>query len=105
MADLKGFADEYLAWCEAHQTTPHVNELAATLHLSVTQFSNKFLAAVGTRPSTYLKHQHVRKAIRLIKNTNLSYAAIARKTGFGSRTTLFRAIRRITGRTPASFRR
>jgi transcriptional regulator GlxA family with amidase domain len=103
--ELKEAADAYLAWCRTKETTPQVNELAARLQLTVSKFSNDFLAAVGVRPSTYLKRQTLQEAIHLIQTTTLNHATIARMTGFGSRTTLSRAIRRMTGRLPESFRR
>ncbi len=98
-------ADEYLAECRARQTMPQVNELAARLQLAVSKFSNCFLDDVGERPSKYLKRRHVLDTIAVIKQTNLDYSTIARMMGYGSRTTLYRSIRRVTGRTPQSFRR
>ena len=97
--------EEYSADCKAKHTTPHVNELAARLDMPVSKLSNYFLGVVGVRPSVYLKRKHVRDAIYLIKTTALDYTTVARITGYGSRTTLFRSIRRVTGRTPESFRR
>jgi methylphosphotriester-DNA--protein-cysteine methyltransferase len=86
------------------ETPPHVNVIAATLGLPVPKFSNAFLAAVGVRPSTYLKNRNIADAIVLIQTPQLDYETIARRAGCGSRTTLFRSIPRITGRTPESFR-
>lgn len=102
---LKAKADAYIAWCEERGTMPQANELAAQLGMSATKFSNDFLAEVGMRPGEYLKRQHVLNTICRIKTSRVDYATIAREAGFGSRTTLHRAIRRITGRTPDSFRR
>jgi AraC-like DNA-binding protein len=102
---LKQFADEYLGECRAKQTAPQVNELAAKLHLTVAKLSDYFLSVVGIRPSTYLKREHVQYAIQVITGTELDYTTIARITGFGSRTTLFHSVRRVTGKTPDHFRR
>jgi len=84
---------------------PHVNELAMRLNLSVTRFSNEFLDEVGVRPSTYVKAHQVLTTIEVIRTTDLDYGTIARRTGFSSRTTMLRAIRRVTGRTAEYFRR
>jgi transcriptional regulator GlxA family with amidase domain len=102
---LKRCADEYLGECRAKRTTPQVNELAVKVRLTVSKLSNYFLSVVGMRPSTYLKREHVLYTIQVIARTDLDYATIARITGFGSRTTLFRSIRRVTGKTPDHFRK
>jgi len=102
---LKRCADEYLGECKEKRTTPQVNELAEKVRLTVSKLSNYFLSVVGMRPSTYLKREHVLYTIQVITNTDLDYTTIARVTGFGSRTTLFRSVRRITGKTPDHFRK
>jgi len=103
--DLKHAADEYLKECFSKKTQPHVNELAARLHLPVPRLSNMFKRVVGQRPSDYLKRRQVDCAKQLIRSTTWDYDSIAKASGFGTRTTLFRSFRRITHRTPNSFRR
>jgi len=103
--ELKRSADEYLAKTHLAKRTPRVNELAEMLHLTISKLSNWFLDEVGERPSEYLKRRHVLHAIDVIRSTNLDYETLAKVTGFRSRTTLFRAIRRITGKTPEYFRK
>ena len=105
MSELKRQADQYLNECFEKQTSPQVNELAAKLETPVSKLSNDFRSAIGQRPSTYLKRQQVEYAKKLIRSTELDYATIARAAAYGTRNTLFRAFRRITGKTPDSYRR
>ena len=103
--ELKRAADEYLEECLERRTPPRVSELAENLGLSLSKLSNYFVAIVGVRPSTYLKWWQVQQAVAMMKVTDLDDLAIARLIGFGSRTTLFRAVSRVTGKTPGYFRK
>jgi len=102
-SELKRIADEYVAACRVKRTAPHVSELAANLDVSVSKLSNWFLDEMGVRPAAYLKAEDAHFVIEQIQTTELDYDSIAKMIGC-TRTTLFRTIRRITGRTPDSFR-
>jgi AraC-like DNA-binding protein len=97
-------ADAYLAECFARQSTPRVSELAARFDSAKPAFSRAFLAAVGERPSAYLKRHQVAHAAALLRNTALSIKAVGAASGFGTTMTLIRAFRRATGCTPTQFR-
>ncbi len=95
---------ELLELAECQARIERVSELAARLGMTISKLSNYFPDVCGVRPSTYLKRDHVLHAITVIRNINLDYSTIAGLTGFRSRTQLFQSIRRVTGRTPDSFR-
>ena len=102
--EIKRATDEYIDERRASRKPRRVGEIAGRLGLSVPKFSNYFFDVTGLRPSTYFKRSDALVAIDLLRNTDLDYVTIAQITGIGSRTTLFRLIRRISGRTPGSFR-
>src|ERR1700738_4267015 len=92
-SELRRIADNYLSFCLRQETPPHVNELAASLRMSTSDFSALFFEVLGERPSGYLKRNQIKRAKRLLRETNLTMNAIAYKSGFGTRTTFFRAFK------------
>ncbi len=102
--ELKRIADRYLADCFAGETQPRVKELAATLHMSRTEFSKLFTNLVGKQPSGYLRRSQIEYAKRLLAETHLPMNRIAYKCGFGTRTTFFRSFKRLVGMTPLAYR-
>jgi AraC-like DNA-binding protein len=102
--ELRRIADDYLSLCMRQETRPHVNELAATLRMSASDFSALFLKIVGERPSGYLKRRQIEHAKRLLRQSSLTMNVIAYKCGFGTRTTFFRAFKGRVGITPLAYR-
>jgi len=103
-AEFERAARKYLAECFANTTAPHVNELAARCGFSVPLFSRLFFAAVGVRPSTYLKNGQLQRAEYLLRHTKLPVIAIAKAAAYGSVNTLYRTFRDAKGTTPQQFR-
>jgi AraC family transcriptional regulator len=97
--------ERYLAECFAAEQAPRVSELAECCGMSAPQLTRRFVREHGTRPSDYLKRRQVELAQQLLDSTTLSTTRIAYCAGFGTRRTFFRVFRRITGMTPAQFRR
>jgi len=97
--------EQYLAECFAREETPRACELAARCGLSPAQFTRALLRESGMRPADYLKLRQVEFARRLLDTTELNTTEVAYRAGFGTRATFFRVFRRITGETPAQFRR
>lgn len=97
--------DAYLEECFASCTPPRASELAARCGMSPAQFTRTLVRERGTRPAEYLKARQVEFARRLLETTDLTTTEIAYRAGFGTRATFFRVFRRITGATPARFRR
>jgi AraC-like DNA-binding protein len=70
-----------------------LDEIAAAAHLSPHHFLRAFKAAFGMTPSTFLNRKRTRVALRLMKSSLWPLTTIAYQAGFGSRTTLYRALR------------
>lgn len=96
--------DAYVRRCFEHETPPRVAELAGSLGLSRSRFSEVFASLSDLCPSAYLKQQQLEYAAKLLSDTDLTSAEVAYRAGFGTRRTLFRAFRRTVDATPLSFR-
>lgn len=103
--ELKGLADRYLAKCFDLESPPQVKELAGELHMSRSDLSKVFVRVVGEHPSSYLRRGQIEYAKQLLAETDLPLNKIAYKCGFGTRTTFFRAFKRLVGMTPREYRR
>lgn len=98
-------ADEYLRGCAEARSFARASELAERVGLSSVALSRSFKAAVGESISSYLKRCQLERARTLLVSTELSVGDIARCSAYGTARTLYRAFRRATGLTPASYRR
>jgi AraC family transcriptional regulator len=91
---------------EAHLDQPlTLTELAGACGLSTTHFARRFKAALGAPPHQHLMQLRVERAKRLLSGTNLPIVEVALACGFAHQEHLTRVFRRLTGATPASFRR
>jgi AraC-like DNA-binding protein len=96
--------DYYAARCLWQQEPPQVNELAAELGMSASEFSDLFLRLLGERPSKYLQRYQIECAKRLLRETDWSTNEIAYRCGYKRRVTFFRAFKRVVGTTPTAYR-
>jgi AraC family transcriptional activator FtrA len=64
-----------------------------------------FCEHIGVTPAVFLRRQQVALARQLLKLTKIPVDRVGYKVGFGTRRTFFRAFQRLTGITPAQFRR
>jgi AraC family transcriptional regulator len=80
-----------------------VNELAALLSLSGSQFSRLFKATLGVSPYQYLQQKRVERALELLKGPD-SISDIAQSVGLTNQSHFTQVFRRITGVTPARAR-
>lgn len=82
-----------------------VGELAAAAYLSPFHFIRLFRLVNGLTPSAYLQRKRAAIAARLIASSALGQDEIARRAGFGHRSTMFRQLVRWTGYGPRQLRR
>jgi AraC family transcriptional regulator len=78
--------------------------LAATAELSLFHFARAFKISKGTTPHSYILHRRIERAQRLLRETNLPQAEIARLSGFSDQSHLARRFREFVGVSPKAFR-
>ena len=126
VADLRGWLDEPAATRKSHQRgglSPaalrrvqllveanidrpiHMADLAARAGLSVHHFGRAFRTSTGVTPHAFVEQRRIERARALIDSTREPLADIAAATGFATQSHLTTAFKRVTGFTPAAYRR
>jgi AraC family transcriptional regulator len=82
-----------------------IEDMARAACLSKFHFIRLFHALEGVTPYRYLQQKRVAAAQRLLATTQLSHVEIADRVGFDHRSTMFRHMRRETGRSGRQWRR
>ncbi len=80
-------------------------DLAAIAHVSTSYFSTLFKQCYGLPPVEYVVGQRIRRAIEYIRTTDMNLTDIATACGFNNSTNFYKAFHRVTGSTPASYRK
>lgn len=94
-----------MEWAVGHlREADSVGRLAGMAHMSRRTFDRRFRTATGTSPLTWLLHQRVFQAQRLLESTSRSVDQIAADVGFGSAVSLRPHFRRIVGTGPNAYR-
>jgi AraC family transcriptional regulator len=81
-----------------------IDDMARCACLSKFHFIRLFHALEGVTPYRYLQQKRVAAAQRLLASTQLSHVEIADQVGFDHRSTMFRHMRRETGRSGRQWR-
>ncbi|GAB1515790.1 GlxA family transcriptional regulator [Actinophytocola sp. KF-1] len=81
-----------------------VDELARRANMSRRNFDRRFREITGAAPATWLTHQRVIHAQRLLESTGLPVDVVARQCGFSSAAALRPHFRRVVGVAPAAYR-
>ena len=82
----------------------HVDDLASSADLSVSQFTRLFRAATGTTPGAYIQECRLLRARTLVERTSLPIAEIMRQVGFSDRSHFARDFQRAYGFSPRTLR-
>jgi AraC family transcriptional regulator len=82
-----------------------LGELAGITGLSAHHFGQAFRSATGKPPHRYVIEKRIHRARELLREANTPIAEIANAVGFSSQSHLTINFRRLTGITPARFRR
>lgn len=90
----------------AHFAQPvTLSELAARVHLSVSQFQRRFRELFRTSPMQYVIQFRVQQACRDLERTGRTIAEIALANGFYDQSCFVRQFRARLGMTPTAYRR
>ncbi|OYW17267.1 MAG: hypothetical protein B7Z55_12870 [Planctomycetales bacterium 12-60-4] len=82
-----------------------IEDLAALVHLSVSQFDRKFKSLFRMTPQQYLLRVRINAASQALLHSDRTIAAIADETGFYDQSSFTKQFVRQTGMTPRKFRR
>ena len=80
-------------------------DLATVAGLSRMYFAGQFRAATGYRPHEYLLYRRIESAKSMLSGTNMPLAEVALSVGFQAQTHFSTVFKRLTGQSPARWRR
>lgn len=81
-----------------------LHELAATVRMSQFHFARKFRLSTGHSPHAYLTLRRMERAKRLLRETSMPLALVAREVGYQTQAHFTGVFRRYVGLTPRTFR-
>ena len=87
-----------------YQRSITIDDMARAACLSKYHFIRLFHGLEGVTPYRYLQQKRVAAAQRLLSTTRLTHVEIAEQVGFDHRSTMFRHMRRLTGRSGRQWR-
>lgn len=82
-----------------------LEEIASAIQLSVSHYSRIFADRTGHSPIDYFIQLKIQKSCRLLDNTNLSIAEIARESGFDDQFYFSRLFRKVMNMSPRDYRK
>lgn len=95
-----------ITFMEAQSHKPlTVADIAQTAALSESRLYDLFRTWIGSGPQAHLTAIRIRRARAALSGTDLPIARIAQECGFSDQTAFTRAFRRLTGTTPAAYRK
>ena len=92
-------------YIEQHYTT-HIttNDVARHVFLSANYANACFTSECGTSIFNYIVELRKKKALELLKHSNLPVTVIADHVGYSSKTSFYLAFKRYTGTSPTAYR-
>jgi len=81
-----------------------INDLASSVHLSLSSFLRKFKACFNMTPKEYIRHLRVQEACHKIVQTTKSFAEISYECGFADQSHFSREFSKIMKEPPSSYR-
>lgn len=101
-----GIMTQVLEYIESHYAEPiRVSFLAASVHLSVSQFERRFKTLFQSTPLQYLNKVRITKACRRLLETDDKITKIASLCGFYDHSHFIRQFIRVTGVSPQRYRK
>jgi AraC-like DNA-binding protein len=81
-----------------------VESLAVAASMSRSSFAERFAAAFGRSPMSFVHHIRMQRAVELLELGTLSIDQVSSRVGFASRSHFSRAFKKHTGASPIQFR-
>ena len=104
--DYYGYVYKILAYVDTHYSENiTMNDLSAVTGLSPDYMTRKFKSALHMTPSEYVRKFRIARAMELLCTTDLSVAAVAKRTGFSDVSLFSRVFKQSVGLPPASYRK
>jgi transcriptional regulator GlxA family with amidase domain len=95
-----------MEWVQQHPEEAHtLDSLAAKAFMSRRTFTRRFRQATGTTVSTWLLHQRLALAQRLLETGSDTLSLIAQQAGFGSEVALRKQFGKVFHTSPARYRK
>ena len=95
-----------MEWVQQHPEQAHtLDSLAAKAFMSRRTFTRRFRQIIGTTVATWLLHQRLALAQRLLETSANSISLIAHQAGFGSEVSLRKQFSKVLQTTPARYRK
>lgn len=99
-------AVESAVWIDEHAHEPlDLERIAAEASASPFHFLRSFSSTLGVSPHQYLVRTRLRRAARLLADTDMAITDVALEVGFADLSNFVRTFGRAAGRSPARFRR
>jgi len=98
--------DRLIEYIDAHlKIAPSLADTGLLVGLSPSHFAKKFRHSTGLSLHRFINRRRIRAALQLLKDQSHSISAVALDLGFSSQSHLTREFSRLTGMTPAKYRR
>lgn len=100
------FSDNVQSWLTRRLAMPYnLAELGAAFHVSSRTMLRRLQAETGQSPLAYLQGERINLAKRLLETGAASVAQITERVGYGDVATFSTLFKRLTGQSPAQYRR
>ena len=94
-----------LQYIDANYTTDiSLGLLAEELHINPSYFGQLFKAETGQLFTNYINVLRIKKAVRLIKTTNLKLSEISMQVGYNNTTYFYKIFKKIMGKSPSEYK-
>ena len=104
--DYYGYIYKILCYVDTHYNENiTMNDLSGVTGLSPDYMTRKFKSALHMTPSEYVRKFRIARAMELLCTTDLSVAAVAKRTGFSDVSLFSRVFKQSVGLPPASYRK
>jgi transcriptional regulator GlxA family with amidase domain len=100
------FSDQVHSWLRERLAEPfQLAALAAAFHVSGRTLLRRLHAETGQSPLAWLQGERINLAKRLLESASLSVAQITERVGYGDVATFSALFKRLSGQSPAQYRR